>query len=828
MRVLGVMVAALLLIAGAAGAEVTAQATLERDRTSVGRPVELTVALSGTQQSGVPALETPDGLQIDYRGQSTQVSIVNGRMEASLSHSFSVLPLREGAYVLGPVRVRHAGGEASTGRLRLVVARGAADVGAPAARALRLVAHVPKAQLYLHERVPLSVRLEVGNVQVTDVQYPVVPSEGLAREEFGEPVQRQERRGALVVQVVDFQTHVVPLRTGTLTLGPAEMQLSVVGQRRRRGIFDSLFAERTPTTLQAEPITLTVLPLPEAGRPADFSGAVGQLTLEVEVSPREVTAGDPVTVTTRVRGTGNLDGMKPPEVAPRAALKIYEPTEMPVLDATPPIRERRFEQVVIPTEPGTVGLPPVSVAYFDPASESYRRASGTPVELTVRPGAEPPRNVVVGVPARQAEPASEALGRDLVFIKDDPGALRPIGERRHRRVSFWLAQVVPLLAWLGTIGWDRRRRRLSEDPSYARFVGAGGAAARRFAVAEEAIGAGRAADGLDALARATHDYLAAKLRLAPGAVTAERAQARLAAAGIAPALADEAGALLADCEQARFRPSADGDAALLLERARRLVRALEGQRRLSAPLVGLLALLAGLGVFAATPETPRTIFARANTLYADGDFAEAAAQYGRVVVAGLESGPLYYNLGNAHLRAGDVGRAVLNYERARRLMPGDADLEANLRFATGGGDPHEGRSVLVRLALPLASRADTDTLLLVLATSWWALAGALCAARLWPPSVRAGRVAVPGLGLVLLLSGSAAAYRIVAVDEPHWAVAIEDAAVRFAPTADGTTHYDAPAGTVVRVLAARDDWLQVSRRSDGLRGWMPAGRVESL
>jgi uncharacterized protein (DUF58 family) len=250
MHVRGVILAVLLATAGSAGAEVRARATLDRASTRVGEAVELTVAVSGTQQSEVPSLETPDGLRLDYRGQSTHVQIVNGQMDTSISHVFSVLPDREGTYVLGPVRVRYAGGQATTDRLGLVVASGPAATGGSDVGPLRLLAHVPKTRLYLHERVPLSVRLEVGNVPVTDVQYPVMPNEGLARDGFGEPAQRQERRGRGIVQVVDFSTTVVPLRAGTLTLGPAEWGLGDVGTGRRRGLIDSQVGERTPATVR--------------------------------------------------------------------------------------------------------------------------------------------------------------------------------------------------------------------------------------------------------------------------------------------------------------------------------------------------------------------------------------------------------------------------------------------------------------------------------------------------------------------------------------------------------------------------------------------------
>ena len=74
-------------------------------------------------------------------------------------------------------------------------------------------------------------------------------------------------------------------------------------------------------------------------------------------------------------------------------------------------------------------------------------------------------------------------------------------------------------------------------------------------------------------------------------------------------------------------------------------------------------------------------FQQGNQLYQGGDFAGALKAYQAVLQGGFESADLYYNLGNAHFKTGDLGRTILNYERARKLNPGDADIQANLDLA---------------------------------------------------------------------------------------------------------------------------------------------------
>jgi len=171
-------------------------------------------------------------------------------------------------------------------------------------------------------------------------------------------------------------------------------------------------------------------------------------------------------------------------------------------------------------------------------------------------------------------------------------------------------------------------------------------------------------------------YLGAKLDLAPGVVTAEAA-ARLRARGVDSGVADEVQELFAVLERARFAPSATtaSDLGSQLARAERIVTAVERSRRLARALI--VAVVLGLG-WHAYALTDTALFQQANVRYGEGRWREAAEGYERVLALDEESGNLYFNLGNAWAKTGDLGRALYAYERAGRLLSRDPDLTAIL------------------------------------------------------------------------------------------------------------------------------------------------------
>lgn len=596
------------LLAGAARADISVRASLNPQRAQVGEPLTLAIDISGAQNIGAPAVSI-DGFNVQYVGPSTQIAIVNGSINASVQYRYSLLPLRDGHFTVGPFTVEYQGKTYQTAGFSVdVVAAGqaqaparpgqpatgqpgAGSAGAAGSRALQLTATVAQREVFLHERVPVDVTLYVGAVRVADVQYPTLAADGLSVDKFPEPSQRQQVIDGQTYQVVHFQTTITPLRAGTLTIGPASVQLNVLNRRRDTMFNDPFFqrffqddpfsTERRPLQLHSDPVTLNVLSLPEEGKPAAFSGAVGRFALQVSAAPTEVTAGDPITLRMALDGSGNLAEAAPPQLVSSDGFRTYETHAGKSQEGGPGSISiaKFFEQVLIPNDAGVRAIPPVHFSYFDPQTRRYETVQSQPIALVVRPPQNAARQEVFtgGTPAARAV-ADENLGRDIVYIKDDPGRLSTRAPQWYGGPVFWLWQPVPLLLFGAALWYDRRRQRLSGDARYARFSRAGKHARRGLRLAEKALDAGESAAFYDAVSRTMQEYLAAKLGLPPGAIDADAVARRGVPADAVAHIAQ----FFATCEQVRFaRNSNNGDMHGLLAHARKILRRLERQRGLA-------------------------------------------------------------------------------------------------------------------------------------------------------------------------------------------------------------------------------------------------------
>lgn len=233
------------------------------------------------------------------------------------------------------------------------------------------------------------------------------------------------------------------------------------------------------------------------------------------------------------------------------------------------------------------------------------------------------------------------------------------------------------------------------------------------------------------------------------------------------------------------------------------------------------------GVILARDVSQESSFDEGNRLYQEGDFAGAIISYGAVVEGGFESAALHYNLGNAHFRLGEIGRAVLNYERALRLDPGNDDIRANLALVNerlrdrieplprfwllSVFDWWRGlipRGVLEVLVAACYLCLGTSMVLLVLRRP-----------RGWREPLRrfawAAAVATVLLGATLLV-------RETGMGQPEEAVVMgAEARVLSAPSEEGgLTVFTLHEGTKVRIDRRAGDWAEVVL-ADGKVGWLP-------
>lgn len=253
-------------------------------------------------------------------------------------------------------------------------------------------------------------------------------------------------------------------------------------------------------------------------------------------------------------------------------------------------------------------------------------------------------------------------------------------------------------------------------------------------------------------------------------------------------------------------------------------------------LIGLL-LLAGLLV-AATVLTPQiaadaTAVDAANQLYTAGHYAEAIRLYEEQVARGVQDSALFFNLGNAYFQQGDVGRAVLNLERAAQLDPRDTDIAHNLSlvreqttelFAEEPGGP------LAVLAGVTGWLSENELALLVLGA--WFLLGFLLLSQQYVESTMANKVVrastVLVLGLLLITGTSLASRAFLKQTQPAGVVVAPTVAISSGPSVELITQLNLSSGTTINIRENQGEWIRMSTPDGAGENWLPAEAVESV
>jgi len=240
------------------------------------------------------------------------------------------------------------------------------------------------------------------------------------------------------------------------------------------------------------------------------------------------------------------------------------------------------------------------------------------------------------------------------------------------------------------------------------------------------------------------------------------------------------------------------------------------------------------GVLAPAAQAQEEIFQQGNQRYQEGDFTGAVEAYEAVRAAGYESAELHYNLGNAYFKAGDLGRSILEWERALVLDPGDEDTVANLELA---------RSLTADAVVPLPRfwllsaiswwvRLLPRGVLLLLIAGAWLATGVGVVTRIWSRSPELQRaaswLAVTG-AVVAVVFGTNLFVRELGIGRPERAVILDSAVqVRSAPAEDDDlTLFEIHEGTRVSVEQRTGTWAEVVL-DDGKVGWVPVDVFESI
>jgi BatD DUF11 like domain len=449
-------------------------ASLDRDTMTLGEQATLSLKFEDVQPKDAPAIPHIDGLQFQYIGPSSSFNFINGQTSSSITYNYAVTAQRDGEFTIPGLRANVGSQTLDSAPLKIVVSKASAptaDAVNSGSEVAFMKLNVPKQKVFAGECLVAELKLYLrddvqnfGNFQITSS-----PTDGFSAGKTVE-LQNQRRRvqiGNHVYTEIPLALPLTAVRTGELQLGPFTANCVIVLPGRERGgdpFFNQFFnqGEQHQITLATETVNVESQPLPDAEKPANFSGAIGQFDLAASAGPTTVTAGDPVTVRVQISGRGALDAVTLPEKGWQN-FKTYPPTtKLETTDQFGFQGTKTFEQIISPLNADVHEIPAINFSYFDPQDAKYHTLTQAAVPLTVKAASATP------LPQITKNSAEEKPAQDILPIKENLGAVSQNKIPLVARPAFLALQTVPVLAFLAALIWRKRADNLANNPRLRR------------------------------------------------------------------------------------------------------------------------------------------------------------------------------------------------------------------------------------------------------------------------------------------------------------------------------------------------------------------------
>lgn len=222
----------------------------------------------------------------------------------------------------------------------------------------------------------------------------------------------------------------------------------------------------------------------------------------------------------------------------------------------------------------------------------------------------------------------------------------------------------------------------------------------------------------------------------------------------------------------------------------------------------------------ARKSDPSYLFYKGNTLYEEGRYDEAIKVYEKLLHQGMESGNLYYNLGNSYVKKGLMGKAVLNYERAKRLLPRDGDLKSNYKYARSkikAAVSNAQNPFFKRVLGELDNFTIDETSIFI--SCIYTLIVILLIAGLFTPQFKKYFYPAVIVALTVVVLASYSLYSKITLLEKEAVIITDSVEAKFEPLDSATTHFTIYEGMKISIIQSKKDWLKI-KRSDGKIGWI--------
>ena len=836
---------------------------------AVGEQFRLSYTVNTDDAKGFRAGDIPDAFDVlmgPSTSQQSSFQMVNGHTSSSssITYTYILSAKKNGTFTIPSAHVTACGKSITSNELHIKVSGQAQQGGQQGGHQQSstgeirnagssisgsdLFIKVTASKQHVREQEPILLTYKVYTlVGLTQLNGKMADLKSFYSREVPLPQEKQfhiENLNGKPYRTVTWQQYVVfPQTTGKLEIPSITYEGIVVQQNRNVDPFEAFFNGgsgyvEVKKQIKAPGIIIQVDPLPQ--RPAGFSGGVGRYSISAQLDKDEVKANDPVKLRVVVTGVGNMKLLKQPEVKFPKDFDHYDAkvTDKTQLTTSGLEGSITYDFLAVPRHQGDFEIPAIAYIYFDTQANAYKTVKTEPFKLHVEKGSGSSSATYTG------QEDVKLLNSDIHYIMTGDTRQRGVNEFFFASTEYWVSLALLLLGFISLFIIFRQRAIENADIVKQRAGKANKVATKRLKKAAKLMAGGKQNEFYDEVLRALWGYVGDKLNMPVEQLSRENISQQLESRNVSSETISQFIGALDECEFARYAPGdATGNMNKVYDAAMTAItqiaatmkrgkwKEVRGERTPSARLI-LLAVISLTSYF--SPLTSNAVTkAEADSAYVQERYQQAAKDYEALLKQGV-SADLYYNLGNCYYRMDQMTQAVLNYERALLLSPGDKDIRFNLQMA---------RSKTIDKITPESEMFFVTwyrSLVNVMSVDGWArtalvaliVAIVLALFYLFSDRIWLRKIGFFGgiIALLLFLIGNLFAWQQKSnLTQRTGAIIIKSAVnVKSTPSKNGTDLYILHEGTKVTVTdSSMREWRKI-RVADGKEGWLEVSEIEVI
>ncbi|MFH1760927.1 MAG: BatD family protein [bacterium] len=545
--------------------------SINQNQILLGDSILLTITINGVDNPQAPELPKMEDFTVKFRGTRQQsfssfTVVIQGKtMEqkntgGGYGFDYELTPKKSGELTIPSFMVQTAGKSFQANPIEITVLE-----QTQRSEDIFVSVEADKTEVYLGEKILVTFNWYVNkNIQGYRVQIPWL--EGLKNFIVVDPeIEENKNYQRILVNsdqqvlatktrefykgqaytVISLQRILTPITQGHYTLEPVFVKCDVVTGYQRNSRPSSLFndffdsgmddffslgrkAVTEPFSTRSQPLPLLVRDLPQENQPQNYQGAVGNFEFSVEANPLILKVGEPLTLTMKVSGTGNIDQITLPKIPDLAAFKSYEPESKTNItqQSNTLIGDKVFEKVLIPKVKGEYKIPQIEFTFFNPQLKEYQTIKRGPFQIQV---AAQEREKEIQVIALSGADQSELrkkdlkiLDRDIRYIKTSLGKIKQSEKYIYEKPGVWIiGYLLPLIITGIFLLWQRQKRKLKTNIGFARHRRAFKNAKIQLQKSQKYLAAEDVIKFYDCLSKALNSYLADKLNESQASIGGE-------------------------------------------------------------------------------------------------------------------------------------------------------------------------------------------------------------------------------------------------------------------------------------------------------------------